>query len=79
MSGRSLPGVLSTYSGQVQRVADPQANPIVSRHNRSKQQLGNIQLEKQREERVGVHIERVWPLDVLICRVRVCGVGQESI
>ena len=55
----SFPG---THSRQVQRVADPQAHPVVPGHDGRQQQLSNVQLQEEREERVGVDVERVRPV-----------------
>lgn len=73
----------------------------MARDDGREEELRDVQLEEEGEERVGVHVERVWPahlvislvllgaeeggggnngpLDALVGRVGVGGVGEEAI
>jgi pSer/pThr/pTyr-binding forkhead associated (FHA) protein len=46
---------------KVQRVPHPQADPIRTGHDRGEEELGNVELEEEGEERVGVDVEGVGP------------------
>lgn len=51
-----------THGREVERVADPEADPVGPRHDGGEQQLGDVQLEEEGEEGVGVDVERVGPV-----------------
>jgi hypothetical protein len=51
----------SNIRGKVERVAKEQAHPIVLQNDREEKQLRDVEREVQREEGVGMHVERVGP------------------
>ena len=52
----------STHRRKVQRVADPKADPVGPRDDGREEELRDVELEEEREERVGVDVERVRPV-----------------
>ena len=51
-----------THGREVEGVADPEADPVGPRHDGGEQQLGDVQLEEEGEEGIGVDVERVGPV-----------------
>lgn len=47
--------------GEVEGVADPEADPIRSGYDGREDELGDVELEEEGEERVGVDVEGVGP------------------
>lgn len=51
----------ATHRREIQRVANPETDPVRPRDDRREEQLRDVELEEQREERVGVDVEGVRP------------------
>lgn len=51
-----------THRREVQRVADPETDPVGPRDDGREEELRDVELEEEREERVGVDVERVRPV-----------------
>ena len=58
---------------KIQRVADPEAYPVIPRYHWHEKQLCDIHGEKEREERVAMYIKHVRPFDFRVGRR---GVGR---
>lgn len=49
---------------KIERVADPEAHPILPRDNGREDELGHVEVQEEGEEGVGVHVESIGPAEV---------------